>query len=405
MRSQVESLLGSGYKPVVGSPLDRHPDLVSTRIRSHPSQGVQRDFMEHALYDFQQRKASARNLHENHLEDSSIKKSIINEFEMSSTLRIETCNTRNSTELATNTPLPNSTSTILLQTVRSTETSEMPLGNDQDTTLNVSSLAPVDKVIVWGFPNAFGVFLDAYLRDPTYSAQPRAYFLLPLIGTLTTAIMYFSGLANGVINAGTPLSGLVLPLILPGLIEKHGTEKTLRILAIVFFRRFGTIAAIYARPAASDLVRRSHFRPLDEADGFSLAFATAMNLSPSKAALSLAMLNGKYSLCAEVIARLLAGILSDRVDPWLLAFFTLLGACIATFILWGVLSHSLAGLIAFGLLSHRIDEDPMLSTNILSYLMLSRGLGNILSTPISTALSSQHNGRHRHERFGFDVGG
>jgi MCP family monocarboxylic acid transporter-like MFS transporter 10 len=52
-----------------------------------------------------------------------------------------------------------------------------------------------------------------------------------------------------------------------------------------------------------------------------------------------------------------------------------------------------------------LDEDPMLSTTIIGYLNLSRGLGNILSTPISTALSSPHTGEHRHERFGFDVGG
>jgi MFS transporter, MCT family, solute carrier family 16 (monocarboxylic acid transporters), member 10 len=42
------------------------------------------------------------------------------------------------------------------------------------------------------------------------------------------------GLANGVINAGTATGGLVLPLVLPGIIEKHGISKTLRILAIVF---------------------------------------------------------------------------------------------------------------------------------------------------------------------------
>jgi MCP family monocarboxylic acid transporter-like MFS transporter 10 len=41
--------------------------------------------------------------------------------------------------------------------------------------------------------------------------------------------------------------------------------------------------------------------------------------------------------------------LSDSVDPWLLSFSTLFGTCMATFILWGVLSRSLAGLIAFGL--------------------------------------------------------
>jgi MFS transporter, MCT family, solute carrier family 16 (monocarboxylic acid transporters), member 10 len=95
------------------------------------------------------------------------------------------------------------------------------------------------------------------------------------------------------------------------------------------------------------------------------AFASAMKLSPSKSSLTVSALNGKYlgnyilhtfpsidlesNPGAEVIARLAAGVLSDRWDPWLLSFSTLLGTCIATFVLWGVLSHSLAGLIAFGL--------------------------------------------------------
>jgi MFS transporter, MCT family, solute carrier family 16 (monocarboxylic acid transporters), member 10 len=49
------------------------------------------------------------------------------------------------------------------------------------------------ETIVWGFPNSSGVFLDAYLRDPTYSTQPHAYSLLPLIGTLANGILYLSG--------------------------------------------------------------------------------------------------------------------------------------------------------------------------------------------------------------------
>ncbi|CAG8707743.1 222_t:CDS:1 [Acaulospora colombiana] len=43
------------------------------------------------------------------------------------------------------------------------------------------------------------------------------------------------GLANGFINAAGALSGLILPLVLPSLIEKHGIPKTLRMLAIVLF--------------------------------------------------------------------------------------------------------------------------------------------------------------------------
>ncbi|KAG8829067.1 hypothetical protein FRC18_009614 [Serendipita sp. 400] len=227
-------------------------------------------------------------------------------------------------ELAIRTALPPSTSTlyvdrsIYMQDVSRRESDRQFATNRH----NASSLAPVDggfgawsflfaaflvELIVWGFPNAFGTFLDAYLRDPTYTSQKNAHLLLPMIGTMTSGIIYCSGpvtypliyryprytrlsmwigaaicfaslfgasyttnivnlvlcqgvlyaiggsllynpcitymnewfisrrgLANGVISAGTAAGGLVLPLVLPNMIDRYGTAKTLRILAIVF---------------------------------------------------------------------------------------------------------------------------------------------------------------------------
>lgn len=54
-----------------------------------------------------------------------------------------------------------------------------------------------------------------------------------------------------------------------------------------------------------------------------------------------------------------------------------------------------------------VVEDPQLSTTLIGYLMFSRGLGNILSTPIATALSRSNSDTisSLHERLGFDVGG
>ena len=48
----------------------------------------------------------------------------------------------------------------------------------------------------------------------------------------------------------------------------------------------------------------------------------------------------------------------------------------------------------------------MLSTNLLGFLLLTRGLGNVLSTPISTALFQAKNvGSSHRDDFGFFVGG
>ncbi|KAG8803550.1 hypothetical protein FRC16_004676 [Serendipita sp. 398] len=113
-------------------------------------------------------------------------------------------------ELAIRTALPPSTSTlyversIYMQDVSRRESDRQFATNRH----NASSLAPVDggfgawsflfaaflvELIVWGFPNAFGTFLDAYLRDPTYTSQKNAHLLLPMIGTMTSGIIYCSG--------------------------------------------------------------------------------------------------------------------------------------------------------------------------------------------------------------------
>jgi MFS transporter, MCT family, solute carrier family 16 (monocarboxylic acid transporters), member 10 len=47
----------------------------------------------------------------------------------------------------------------------------------------------------------------------------------------------------------------------------------------------------------------------------------------------------------------------------------------------------------------------MLNTTLLGFLMLSRGIGNVLSTPISTALSHGGGNAHHVAKVGFNVEG
>lgn len=51
----------------------------------------------------------------------------------------------------------------------------------------------VVELIVWSFPFAFGIFLSAYLEDAHWTSQKDAQSLLPLVGTLSTGIIYCSG--------------------------------------------------------------------------------------------------------------------------------------------------------------------------------------------------------------------
>ena len=50
-------------------------------------------------------------------------------------------------------------------------------------------------------------------------------------------------------------------------------------------------------------------------------------------------------------------------------------------------------------------DDPQLFTAMTGYLMLSRGIGNVLSTPISTAISTLSTGLTSDVKLGFNVGG
>ncbi|EIW81214.1 MFS general substrate transporter [Coniophora puteana RWD-64-598 SS2] len=428
-------------------------------------------------------------------------------------------------DLAARTPLPYSSSDESLASERLADTSaEEGLRN------NESSLAPVDggfgawsflagafmvETIVWGFSIAYGSFLSEYLADTKYASQSWAATGLPLVGPLSSGIMYCSGfflyptiarypfarrpmmwagtaimflslfiasyttkiveliilqgclygiggaivyaptisylsewfvtrrgMANGVIFAGTAAGGLLLPLIVPHLIASYGIQKALRILAIA-----STIALVPALPfikgrlpesrVAGPRARSSGYGWMrNETVWFVLAantlqgfgyfvptvwlptFASDLGLSSANASLMLALLNG-----SSVVGRIGLGYLSDRTDPWILAMITLSLASVSSFVLWGVLSNSLAGLLAFGIAYGSIaggwsslwtgfikpiaKDDLTLSTSLYGYLLFSRGLGNVLSTPISTSLSSGYGSGsgQRHIKTGFDVAG
>lgn len=219
--------------------------------------------------------------------------------------------------------------------------------------------------------------------------------------------------ANGVINAGnhfkrrTPVTllrsfvaspgtaagGVVLPLILPTLLDKYGSSKTLRYLSIVetvllvmvlpFVK--GRLPESRVRPpttrtrqdtasnraylknrtfwvmnAITTIQGLAYFVPIlwlpgaftivrndEHSTQYSLmtpAYASSLQISPSSSSLALSLLNG-----ASVVGRLSLGILSDRVDTWLLAFTTLMSSAIAVFVLWGLLSYSFAGILFYGI--------------------------------------------------------
>jgi len=228
------------------------------------------------------------------------------------------------------------------------------------------------------------------------------------------------GLANGVMTAGTAVGGLVLPLILPSIIRLHGTAVALRYLSVAVFVSLSAVLPFIRARLPEDRIRNlaavSNARWSTNKTFWLLLFVTAlqgfayflpilylptfakdMKLSDGQASLALALLNG-----SSVISRISLGHLSDVSNPWLLTTLTLAATSVSTFVFWGALATSAATLsvyaILFGALAGGFSslwtgfvrpiaqDDPTSSTTMLGMLMLSRGLGNVLSTPLSSAL-------------------
>ncbi|CAE6459568.1 unnamed protein product [Rhizoctonia solani] len=228
------------------------------------------------------------------------------------------------------------------------------------------------------------------------------------------------GLANGVMNAGTAVGGLVLPLVLPSIIRPHGTSSTLRYLSIAVFILLSAVLPFIRPRLPEGRIRHiamtsrtkwstnKSFRLLlcvTALQGFAYflpivylpTFAQDMKMSDSQASLALALLNG-----SSVISRIALGHLSDTFNPWILTTLTLAATSVATFVLWGALVTTIGSLsvysILFGALAGGFSslwtgfvrpiakDDTTAATSMLGMLMLSRGLGNVLSTPISSVL-------------------
>ncbi|KAH8824906.1 MFS general substrate transporter [Flagelloscypha sp. PMI_526] len=362
--------------------------------------------------------------------------------------------------------------------------------------------ACVIEAIVWGFPFVYGVFLEEYLRDPVYLAQPNAHTLLPLVGPLSSGLMYviaplvtwmcrrtpqyvptflwiglslcvFSlviasytvsiselvglggalygiggaliynsmltflsewfvakrGLANGIIFAATGIGGLTFPLIIPIFIERWGTAVALRILAVTcavlmgpclpFIRGRSPPEMKRNQPkrdsqVTSDAVKPWFQRPAvwlllaaNTLQGFGHyipfvwlpKFAVDLGLSTRGAALTVSLLNA-----ASILGPLAIGYLSDRTNPWVLGFTNLTGTAFSVLVVWGAFSLNMPILLLYsifygifavgwsalwsGFLRPLANGDLQTTNTLLGLLLFTRGVGNILSAPVSTSLQN-----------------
>ncbi|GAA6035327.1 hypothetical protein JCM8097_008817 [Rhodosporidiobolus ruineniae] len=129
------------------------------------------------------------------------------------------------------------------------------------------------------------------------------------------------------------------------------------------------------------------------------SFGTSIGLSTTSSSSLLACVNG-----AAVLSRVALGILSDSHSPHALGFWTMAFGALSVFLIWGLASTSLAPLLVFSLsiglaaggwtslysaiIKGAVANDPSLTSSLFSLLSLTRGLGSLLSAPVSSALLS-----------------
>ncbi|KAF5367010.1 hypothetical protein D9758_003844 [Tetrapyrgos nigripes] len=281
----------------------------------------------------------------------------------------------------------------------------------------------------------------------------------PTLSYLPAWFLKRRGFATGVFFAGAAVGGVILPLLLQSLLQKYGSVITLRYIGVsVGVGLFPAVLLIKprvperagprprTRHAADSRLRGSQRKSVLErtkegvkkrlswwsihssfailliantvqAFGFFMpliwlpTYASSLNLDRTESSLVLSLLHG-----GSVIGRLGLGFLSDKVDPWVLAIGTLISTTLSVFILWGQSFITIAFFnvyvpstwqdlygampeVEVKLMEEATatgPDDPQLASTLLGYLTLTRGIGNVFSTPISSVLQplSSPSGSH-----------
>ncbi|KAH6657814.1 major facilitator superfamily domain-containing protein [Truncatella angustata] len=253
------------------------------------------------------------------------------------------------------------------------------------------------------------------------------------------------GLAYGIMWAGTGLAGVVLPLLLESLLGRLGYQTTLRLWSGILFACTAPLAWFIKPRIPVSASSASRSRPWDlrfwglkaflcyqfcnvvEAMGFFLptiylpTFArSALNAGALTSASTILLVN-----VASVFGTVAMGWLIDRFHVTTCICISTVGCVLGVFCVWG-LSTSLATLYAFCILyglfagsfvgswpgvmkevaSIGADEygyiDPAM---VFGWLAAGRGIGNVVSGPLSGVLLSSGSGWKAGGGYGSGYGG
>ncbi|KAK4058186.1 hypothetical protein OIO90_000925 [Microbotryomycetes sp. JL221] len=214
-----------------------------------------------------------------------------------------------------------------------------------------------------------------------------AFVYYPTFSYLSEWFVARRGFANGCCFAGTAAGGLVYPFIMDALLQRFGPGVTMRSLRLWRNRRLLIfLGANVAQSIAFFVI--TLYLP---------SFADSIGLSGAQGSAMLAAVNA-----SAVISRVGIGIASDRMSPHIIGACTLSSASLAVLILWGVASTSFAPLLVFSLLlglvaggwtslyasviQEAAKDDNRLASTLFGLVSFTRGLGSILTAPISSYL-------------------
>lgn len=237
----------------------------------------------------------------------------------------------------------------------------------------------------------------------------------PILRMMNEWFVARRGIAYGVMFAGGGFSGVGFPFLLEVLLSKYGHKTTLRAVAVGIVvstlpllpllkgrlpvAHGGALRALDVSFFKQPLFYFFAFSNLFQGLGYYIpgiylpTYAASLGLSGTMGALILSLFN-----LATTFGQLSMGYLSDRTNNALsLVFMSSFMSAVATFLLWGFAS-SLPMLLAFSVIygwfaggfvilwpkfGGILSEDP---GAVYSMMAFGKGIGNILTGPISTPL-------------------
>ncbi|KAJ5183883.1 hypothetical protein N7492_001499 [Penicillium capsulatum] len=297
-------------------------------------------------------------------------------------------------------------------------------------------LQTIPRLKLWAAPIGFVIMclalsLSSFATSTTHLivSQGVAYGIgaslayAPTIVFMDDWFVRRKGLAFGIMWAGTGLSGVILPIVLQWMLNEFGHKTALRAWAIVLLVLGGPLL-YFLRPRLP-ISRVSHARPLDfrflwqttfivyetgnilEAMGYFLptiylpSYARSLGASTIEASLTVMLFN-----LASVFGCVIMGSMVDRYHATTCILASTVGSTIAVFLIWGF-ALSLAPLyifcIFYGLFAgsftstwpavvNEVKKRTVYADSSIIFGLLStgRGIGNIVSGPLSEALLDHH---------------